>query len=391
MVIQIDGGASTNKGGQLMLVAVIQEIKNRFPDAQVFENDIRPDEALLKQQFGSNYRLPRSKALQNVITSLKMEKLAYLFVKKFWHRYSIFRAKKGIDIVLNIGGFQFGDQWNHSWYDISMWRRYLARLKKYNTKTVFLPQAFGPFKKEGSRKMLKVLNQYADLLIARDDESYNYLISGGIDKQRIALFPDFTSPVKGVKTEHVSQSIGKVCIIPNNKMIKQNILQEDDYIKAISTIIEHVEGKGYKALLLNHEGAPDYRLCQKIASTRTDLPIVTGLNAIETKGVVAASYVVISSRYHGVANALSSGVPCLATSWSHKYQKLLDEYGQGDCLIDLTDMKSTLVKLDRLLDKNENTSRRETLEKETSQVIAKNNEMWNYVWDSALSTRSFTD
>ena len=40
-----------------MLIAVVQEIKKRFPEAQVFENDIRPDVELLRQQFGDNYRL----------------------------------------------------------------------------------------------------------------------------------------------------------------------------------------------------------------------------------------------------------------------------------------------------------------------------------------------
>ena len=381
MVIQIDGGASTNKGGQLMLIAVVQEIKKRFPEAQVFENDIRPDVKLLQQQFGDNYRLPWSNAMQKLVTKLKLEKYAFLFVKKFWHRYSIFRAKKGIDLVLNVGGFQFGDQWNHNWYDISMWRRYLAKLKKNNTKVVFMPQAFGPFEKEGSQKILDILKQYADLLIARDDESYNYLIAGGINEESVALYPDFTNPVIGVETQAVEQVKGKVCIIPNNKMIKKNVLQEDEYIKALVQIIKHVKEKGFESVLLNHEGERDLQLCKKTAAAlESNIPIVTGLNAIETKGVVASAYMVISSRYHGVANALSSGVPCLATSWSHKYLKLLEEFGQGSCLVDLKDMESTLVQLDNALDTDNNKGIRIALTDATARVISRNQDMWQFVW-----------
>lgn len=381
MVIQIDGGASTNKGGQLMLVAVVQEIKKRFPDAEIFENDSRPDKKLLEQQFGSNYRLPIGKGMQKILSSLKLEKTAYLFIKKFWHRYSIFRAKRGVDIMLNVGGFQFGDQWNHNWYDISMWRRYLAGLKRHHTKVVFMPQAFGPFEKKGSKKILGILNKYADLLIARDDVSYNYLLAGGIDQRRIALYPDFTAPVKGIATPFVEQVKGKVCIIPNYKIFKKDVLNEEDYTKSLTQIVKHLEEKGFDAVLLNHEGEKDLHLCSRIAaSMRNSIPIITGLNAIETKAVVGAAYLVVSSRYHGVANALSSCVPCLATSWSHKYQKLLEEFGQGDCLVDLNDMEGTLTKMDRLLEPETNANTRITLNEKTQLLEAKNQKMWDFVW-----------
>mgnify|MGYP002626660828 FL=1 len=384
MVIQIDGGARTNKGGQLMLVAVLQEIKKRFPNAEVIENDIRPNEKLLKQQFGPNGRLSGSDTLRRIVATLGMEKYAFLFMKKFWHRYSIYRAKKGIDLVLDVGGFQFGDQWNHTQYNIRMWKNYLSGLKRNGTKVIFLPQAFGPFEKKGSKAMLEVLNRYADLLIARDDKSYSYLISAGTDERHVALFPDFTNSVKGIETESTAMSKGKVCIIPNNKIFKKDVMEEDDYMRTIVDIVRHVNEKGHEAVLLNHEGEKDFKLCQKIASMAEGIPIITGLNAVETKGVVADSYLVISSRYHGIANALSSGVPCLATSWSHKYKKLLDEFGQGDCLIDLGNKKDCLAKVDRLLEASGNQSMRASLTEKHAQVIAKNEEMWDFVWDYVL-------
>lgn len=380
MVIQIDGAESINKGAQLMLVAVLQQIKERYPDATVVEYSKSPNEKLLRQYFGDNYRLARSKFMQKLITTLHLEKYANFIELKYWYRFTVFRARKGVDVMLNIGGFQFGDQWKHNRDNIRLWRRYLSKLKAYGTKVVFLPQAFGPFEKTGSQEILKVLDTYADLLIARDEQSYRYLADGGVDPKRLALYPDFTNPVKGIETPQLEQHKGKVCVIPNNKMLKTGVMQEDAYVAAMSNVIKHIAEKGYETFLLNHAGSGDLALCNKMAAAQ-NIPVVKELDAVHTKGVIASSYMVISSRFHGVANALSSGVPCLASSWSHKYQKLLEEFGQGDCLVDLTDMEGTLAKIDRLLDADINASTRDTLQEKTQLLIAKNQEMWDFVWN----------
>lgn len=381
MVIQIDGAESINKGAQLMLVAVLQEIKGRYPDATVVEYSKSPNEKLLQQYFCDNYRLARSKFMQKLITTLHVEKYANFIELKYWYRFTVFRARKGVDVMLNIGGFQFGDQWKHNSDNIRLWRKYLSKLKAYGTKIVFMPQAFGPFEKPGSREILKVLNTYADLLIARDEQSYRYLADGGIDPSKLALYPDFTNPVKGVETPQSQQHQGQVCIIPNNKMLKTGVMQEDAYVTAMAKVIKHITEKGYQTFLLNHAGSGDLALCNKMAAAQ-NIPVVKGLNAVQTKGVIAASQMVISSRFHGVANALSSCVPCLASSWSHKYQKLLEEFGQGDCLVDLTDIEGTLAKVDRLLDPETNANTRNTLKEKTQHLVAKNQEMWDFVWNS---------
>ena len=381
MVIQIDGAESINKGAQLMLVAVLQEIKGRYPDATVVEYSKSPNEKLLRQYFCDNYRLARSKFMQKLITTLHVEKYANFIELKYWYRFTVFRARKGVDVMLNIGGFQFGDQWKHNSDNIRLWRRYLSKLKTYGTKIVFMPQAFGPFEKPGSREILKVLNTYADLLIARDEQSYRYLADGGIDPSKLALYPDFTNPVKGVETPQSQQHQGQVCIIPNNKMLKTGVMQEDAYVTTMAKVIKHITEKGYQTFLLNHAGSGDLALCNKMAAAQ-NIPVVKGLNAVQTKGVIAASQMVISSRFHGVANALSSCVPCLASSWSHKYQKLLEEFGQGDCLVDLTDMEGTLAKVDRLLDPETNANTRNTLKEKTQHLVAKNQEMWVFVWET---------
>lgn len=381
MVIQIDGGASTNKGAQLMMLAVIQELKHRVPEAKLIVNNNNPDVSFIRSQYGDNFKLLRKASFYKIATKLHLVKLSRFFSRKLACFFTTKHAVKGADVVFNIGGFQFGDQWNHNDISIADWSDYLSKLHQYGIKTVFLPQAFGPFEKKGSKKMLNVLNEHADLLIARDDVSYNYIMAEDVNKNKVLLYPDFTASVKGVETDYSQQHKEKVCIIPNSKIIQTGVMNKDFYLDSIVKIIEHVNKKGHEVVLLNHEGLGDYELCKTIALRTThNIAIVTGLNAIETKGMIAASYMVISSRFHGVANALSSCVPCLATSWSHKYQKLLEEYCQNDSLLDMTEMQKALDKIDNLLDQRINDEIRQSLSERNEIVKAKNHEMWDAIW-----------
>ena len=95
---------------------------------------------------------------------------------------------------------------------------------------------------------------------------------------------------------------------------------------------------GKDIFLLNHEGEGDLQLCKQInAQFEDDILIISGLNAKEVKGIIGASFMTVSSRFHGVASALSQAVPCLATSWNHKYQMLFEDYNQFDNILNVED------------------------------------------------------
>ena len=381
MIIQLDGGASTNKGAQLMMVAVIQEMKQRFPDAKLIINNNNPDEAFIKSLYGANYVILRKSSFYKWVNRFHIVRLTSHFSRKLANYFTVKHAVKGADVVLNIGGFQFGDQWNHTENGNKNWKDYLKKLHNYGAKYVFLPQAFGPFEKKSSKQILEILNENADYLIARDDISYNYLLSEKVNKDKVLLYPDFTASVTGVETEYSKQHKEKVCVIPNSKIIQTGVMNKDAYVSSIIKLINHIYEKGKDVVLLNHEGAGDYKLCKDIASqTSNKVAIVTGLNAIETKGVIASSYMVVSSRFHGVANSLSSGVPCLATSWSHKYKKLLEEFKQDDCLLDLTNFEEAIPIIDGMLDVERNNAIRKMLAQMNVVVKAKNREMWDKIW-----------
>ena len=136
--------------------------------------------------------------------------------------------------------------------------------------------------------------------------------------------------------------------------------------------------------MLNHEGKGDLEICKKINQHfNQSLPIVTGLNAKEIKGLIGESYCVFSSRYHGVASSLNQGVPCLATSWSHKYKLLFKDFELEEQIINVSDTKDIInKKIHNIIDLDINKKLREHLITIKEKIYIKTNEMWLYIWDN---------
>ena len=380
MKIVLSGVETNNKGAELMLYAILQEIERRYPKSTVYINSDK-----IKQ--GSSY----------VKTSLPIVVLKprwiYSFVKRL-HLLNLLNRLhfkvlphtsayvKGADFFLDGSGLHFCDQFIHDSKRVLFWENTLRKQKKDGTRIVFLPQGFGPLDKEGTKASICAVSKYAHLIYAREQKSYDYLqLSGIVDMEKVKVCTDFTCLVKGIFPQQYEKLKNAVCIIPNKRMISRGNLTKEEYLSYISTIVTYVKNKGFCVYLLNHEGRGDEQLineCKQYLSN--DVETVTGLNALETKGLIATAYIVISSRFHGVASALNSCIPCLATSWSHKYAYLYKDYELNELLMSIKNIGEDLKILERCLDENVNKSIREHLNKIQPQIVQKVNEMWEDVW-----------
>ncbi|GAA4109735.1 hypothetical protein GCM10022393_06480 [Aquimarina addita] len=374
MKIQIDGTNTLNKGAELMLYAILEEIENKFPNASINYNSNYPGEKKLiiksslaiKKRFALQYgRYPKA-----ILRRLNLP-------------YTYFMAKhplKNIDIVLDGAGFQFSDQWNYSSEDLYILEKYYKNLRKRGTKIIFLPQAFGPFETLEGKKSIEIISKYADLIIAREKVSYQHLLEAGGNKNKIWTYSDFTLSVKGNLPVQYEGIKGQVCIIPNQKMVTHAQNDSLEYISFIEKLINNIEKKGKKIFLLNHEGIGDLDICNKI-NNRFDnkLKVISGLDAKQVKGVIGASFLVISSRFHGVASALNQGVPCLATSWNHKYEMLFEDFNQYNRILEVrNDEHIEFSKIDDVFGDYENIQR--VLIERKYKLSKELSEMWNKIW-----------
>jgi polysaccharide pyruvyl transferase WcaK-like protein len=203
-----------------------------------------------------------------------------------------------------------------------------------------LPQAAGSFELEESKKKMATILEQADLTFARDEFSLTSLRSLGVHPDRIHLAPDFTNLVQGSPPPDFSGKT-KLAVIPNSRMLEMTVKgQGDIYISFIAQCFDYFEARGWQPFFLLHEYRSDLKLVEKICERhQRRYESLLLQDPLQIKGVIGACKGVVSSRYHGIVNALVQGVPVLATGWSHKYQYLMQEYGVSDCLLE--DLSST--------------------------------------------------
>ncbi len=381
MKIVLSGIETNNKGAELMLYAILHEIENKYPEAEIYVPIFAIKQGLSYIQTSLNIK---EKPFANIIRIAQKVHLFGILRRLHIPYFGIYdnRIIKKANYFIDASGFAFSDQWKPTNDNVEFWRYQLKGYSKQKTKIIFLPQAFGPACLANTKKEFQILNQYADIIMPRERVSQNYLLENNVNPNKIRMYTDFTSLIKGVFPEEYNHLKNGICIIPNMRMIDKGIISLKNYLILLEKIIEKVSSKGYVTYLLNHEGVEDEKLAY-LCKNRLQKPIevVTGLNALEVKGLIASSYLCISSRFHGVASALNSAVPCLATSWSHKYAELFKDYGMNDNVLKLDDLQACVEKVEAYLNKDKNLSIRQELEIHIPQIQNETREMWNTVWN----------
>jgi colanic acid/amylovoran biosynthesis protein len=212
--------------------------------------------------------------------------------------------------------------------------------------------------------------------MARDELSLKYLENLIGVNERVHLFPDFTNILEVEDIQGVNEE--RVLFIPNFKM---TLIDIEKYIFLLNRLVKLIITKKLKPVFLIHEGDRDFKIAKSILNDiEEEVQIINPTNPLEVKRIIMGSKLLIVSRFHALVSALSTGVPVLSTSWSHKYQMLLKDYSQEKNLIDVTNfdilevekLVTELLKIDK---ENHKVQQSKFIEKEKS----KTKEMWSKV------------
>jgi polysaccharide pyruvyl transferase WcaK-like protein len=319
IVIEVRKAGFINKGAQLMLLSVLDQIRIRNPHLIIAVAPGRDSPYLKRAKLGL-YQKPTYFRY-----GIQFAKI-FIFIPLFVRKMLGIVLDHEVDIVLDAAGLAYTDKWGT--HHISELAYYSKIWKKNGTKVVLLPQAFGPFENGKNKKNMCFIMNNIDLVFARDRISHNYLSSISDTHNSLSLSPDFTNLLIPNNFHEQNAYKEKICIIPNARMID---MTEDTvsqgYVKFMKSIVGKLLERGESVFFLNHEGYADELIAKEICNGFSEvIPLISPDDPLEIKAIIGSSKAVVGSRFHGLVSALSQDVPSLALGWSHKYEMLFEDY-----------------------------------------------------------------
>lgn len=226
-----------------------------------------------------------------------------------------------------------------SFSDIYGTKRFLSWTKKKelieNLKKPLIlgPQTYGPFDNEKNREYaIKVING-ADLLIARDELSCEYLSK--YCKKKIFVTTDvaFELPftlAKRSKKKKLSLGINISGLLWNTSFEKteRKIELGVDYSEFIRSIMKKlINDNKYNIFLIPHVEEDRHAIELIHSEFPQTVNVEMFKNPVEAKTFIAQMDCFVGSRMHATIAAFSAGVPTIPVSYSRKFEGLFYNLG----------------------------------------------------------------
>ncbi len=383
MLIEIKGVQFVNKGAGLMLRAVVDRLRAMVPGVEfaLTPGPNAPFHRIAALGAWQRLRLPGAPFDADALSYRLPQRL-----RRVLRRYGTV-TEADVDAVLDASGYAYGDAWGDA--PLESTAREIERLADHGKPYVFLPQAFGPFADTAATRHFGQALSKAALVCARDDRSREHLARiAPAAGANIETYPDFTLAVPGDTNGAASWGVDQrtALIIPNAEMQgsrNPDAAARSGYAPLLLSPRPQTAGTQFRASCAQPRRRRGRRAVRLLHAATGGAPVIDEHDPLALKGVIGAAGLVVASRFHGCASALSQAVPCLATAWSHKYGQLFADFGVGEYVLESSDAAEAMARLEALVANRD--AVRHTLEARRPALVARTEELWVRV-GAALGT-----
>ncbi len=398
MIVEIHGAGFQNKGAELMLRAVVDELRQRLPqfvpaiDPAYGAYNLRCGLALNqvippRSHVGSDGFSKRFRG-QKLFASLRGEKLLARVLGAPLSTYGCV-SLAGIQGLIDIAGFAYTDEWGSR--PTQDFASLTAYYKAKGKPVVLLPQAFGPFQRNETKSAFRNVLENATLVFARDQQSYEYAFELSSESGKVMHAPDITLFYPDVSLEMATdQDKGYVCVVPNIRILDQGKQSwGDKYQSYLLEIVRELLHQNLRVNIVVHDASGDDLILARYLCDKTSSPAVTLIqeeDPIALKQLLAGSSMLIGSRYHSLVAAFSKHVPAIALGWSHKYTMLFRDFGCEQYVVSPdTSIEAVLQHVRALVDRDTNASCRQQIAHRLREMYRVNQAMWARVVDILIA------
>ena len=357
MNVLITGAQFGNKGAQSMLFTVVNEVRDRYPNAEFyylpldyFKEDCFQNlekyrfHFVIDEKVGQDYPA-KFGALNMAVRAVNTQKILrnarqhgeVLALSKLWDK---------LDVLVDVSGYSLTSKFGIS--SINRVLRHLQTAKAHGVKTILMPQSYGPFDfPEDVCKRIGAALKDVDLLFAREEDGLKQLRERCGVKDQAILSPDIVLQAQEIKWENVFtrepelryprlSTIGNVGIVPNGETVRNG--KHDVVLNTYRTIIAELRTAGKEVYIFRHSN--DLPLCREIYElVRDDAHchlIEDEIDCLSYGPFVRQFDFIVASRFHSIVHAYREHVPALVLGWAIKYQALTALLGQEQYVFDIT-------------------------------------------------------
>ena len=346
--IMIVGANFADKGSQARLFVLIDELKKRLSDCEVYyaHNDEQLDDALYRFKKFSYTK----KEQAQVLKSNPLGGLTKLFKKK--DESASGEDLTGIisqmDLMIDISDHVLVD--TSSLDDIEYYMNNIRIARKFKIPMVIMPQSFGPF--DFDMDSMHVLGELKDLLFypkvifTREQDGYNELIGYfGLDNMRNAtdmllLKNDFD--LSNVSTRFYRPEVPEIptsnnvaivpCALAFDKKYRDKTM---DMYKKLFEVLNMAK----KNVYIMSQNTADQEACKTLASEFRNFSnvnfIESELDCVQTNMLISSFEIVISSHYSTCVESYRHFIPVLLLGTGAKYRELAELFGQEKLNFDI--------------------------------------------------------
>lgn len=372
--------SSFNKGDAAMEIATAEAVKEALKNAEVFISSPFPE---YDTEFYKPVPVVWCSRRRLILSTLKLLMLCLWRLIKGLINYDFKLLVRNdeiqdyltCDVIIDLSGdMQTEDYGVHVTYS-----HYLPLLMGLaaGKPVILCAQSIGPFK--WTKLIARWIMNRVSVVTVRDSISYDYLESIGVNKSQFYLTADMAFLLRpsldkdvdsilqseGISIENkriLGVSLSTLCEskFDNNNPVSKSIRFQELMAKCIETVCEEYD---LTPLFISHVTGPvatkdDRVICKQVAQKikRESYVLNGNYRPNELKGVISRSHAFIGTRMHANIAALSSGVPILAISYSHKTPGIMKMFGQEDqvCSIERFTESELLLKAREIINDRDN-------------------------------------
>ncbi len=347
--IMIVGANFDDKGSQAKLYVVIDELRKRYSDCEVYyaHND--------EQLDGSLYRFGKialtKKAQSQVLRANPLTSITKIFKKKDDSSpgdKDISDIVSQMDLIVDVSEQTLSDK--KSLADIEYYINNIKIAKKYKIPMVIMPQSFGPFNFDVDSMYImgdiKDILFYPKVIFCRDQFGYDEMMGYfGLDNLRRAndmLLIDDNFELPNVCSRFYKPDIPEVsdgenvAIIPNVECFNKKY--NDRSLEMYKRIFESLKA-ARKEVYIVCQASSDMEICKELANDFRHFEnihlVEKELDCVEFGMFIKKFEFVISSHYTNCVQAYRNYIPVLLLGSGAKFTELAELLGQEKFCFDV--------------------------------------------------------